>query len=102
MAALVNGGRFRARASFRDMIKSRGAIGGGGGGEADDKDDAVSKLIDKYGDQMGEVGFGGVVGFCRCVSCCLCGCGRPRCKRVSDVSVVHMPGNFNFASKHNK
>lgn len=67
VAALVNGGRFRARASFRDMIKRRGAIGGGGGGADDEKDDAVSKLIDKYGDQMGEVGFGGLVGFCRCV-----------------------------------
>ena len=67
VAALVNSGRFRARASFRDMIKNRGAIGGGGGGADGEKDDAVSKLIDKYGDQMGEVGFGGVVGFCRCV-----------------------------------
>lgn len=66
VAALVNGGRFRARASFRDMIKGRGVAGGGGGG-SDEKDDAVSKLIDKYGDQMGEVGFGGVVGFCRCL-----------------------------------
>eukprot|EP00903_Cladosiphon_okamuranus_P019487 g17920.t1 len=64
VATLVNSGRFRARASFRDMIKNRGAIGGGGGGADDEKDDAVSKLIDKYGDQMGEVGFGGVVGFC--------------------------------------
>ncbi len=65
IAALVNGGRFRVRASVRDLIKMRGVGGGGGGGaDGEDKDDAVSKLIDKFGEQIGEVGFGGLVGFC--------------------------------------
>lgn len=63
MATLVNGARFRARAGVGDFLKSAGAGGGGGGGSKDD-DDEVTKLIDKYGDRIGEVGFGGVVGFC--------------------------------------
>lgn len=37
--------------------------GGGGSGSSDGDDDVVSKLIDKYGDSMGEVTFSGVLGF---------------------------------------
>ena len=38
--------------------------GGGGGGKGDDDDDAVTALIDKYADQLGQIGFGGVLGAC--------------------------------------
>ncbi|CAN0430311.1 unnamed protein product, partial [Hapterophycus canaliculatus] len=61
LATLVNGARFRARAGRDGFLKGAGAGGGGGGGE---KDDEVTKLIDKYGNSIGEAGFGGVVGFC--------------------------------------
>ncbi|CAM9834260.1 unnamed protein product [Ectocarpus sp. 6 AP-2014] len=64
VATLVNGARFRARAGLGDFIKSAGAGGGGGGSKGGNDDDEVTKLIDKYGDRIGEVGFGGVVGFC--------------------------------------
>lgn len=63
VATLVNGARFRARAGLGDFLKSAGAGGGGGGSKGGD-DDEVTKLIDKYGDRIGEVGFGGVGGFC--------------------------------------
>lgn len=42
----------------------KGGGGVGGDGDSDGDDDAVSRLIDKYGDGLGQVGFGGVVGFC--------------------------------------
>lgn len=61
LATLVNGARFRARAFRNGSLKSAGAGGRGGGGA---KEDEVTKLIDKYGDRIGEAGFGGLVGFC--------------------------------------
>lgn len=66
MAALVEGARFRARATLGGFARGAATRGGGGGGGGGDKeeDDAVSKLIDKYGDQIGQVGFGGALGFC--------------------------------------
>lgn len=57
-AALVNASRF-------GTANGQGIWGkGGGGGGGDDKnDDAVSKLIDKYGDGMGQATFSGLLGF---------------------------------------
>lgn len=64
-ATLVNGAKFRARAGWGDLLKgARGGGGGAKGSKGEDDDDAVSKLIDKYGDNLGQVSFGGVVGFC--------------------------------------
>ncbi|CAM9560221.1 unnamed protein product [Discosporangium mesarthrocarpum] len=40
-----------------------GAAGGGGAAGGDKGDDAVDKLIDRVGAQLGDVGFGAVVGF---------------------------------------
>lgn len=67
MAALVEGARFRARATLNGLardVATRGGGGGGGGGSDKEEEDAVSKLIDKYGDRIGQVGFGGALGFC--------------------------------------
>lgn len=39
------------------------AGGGGGGGAGKDGEDDVTKLIDKYGDAVGQLSFSGVLGF---------------------------------------
>lgn len=63
----MNAARFRACAAKGSFLPMGGGGGGGGGDTGDsgkDDDDAVTKLIDKYGESIGQLGFGGVVGFC--------------------------------------
>ncbi|ETW08576.1 hypothetical protein, variant [Aphanomyces invadans] len=50
----------QCQAAVTRTLKSESGIGGGNG----KKDDPVSRLIDQYGGSIGQVSFGGAVGFC--------------------------------------